>query len=153
MSANVFTIAAGAAFPETLARGEIARTGADDPLALADATIFLPTRRAARTLSDAFARVLGGAALLPQIRPLGDANDDEFAFDADDEDFELPPVIEPIRRRLLMATLVQRWDHAKHGGRGRLTFAQSVSLAHGLANFLDEIETQEVELKNLDALA
>src|SRR5271170_4964392 len=98
MAANVFTIAAGTNFAEMLARGVIARTG-DDAIALADATIFLPTRRAARTLSDAFARVLGGAALLPQIRPLGDADDDEFAFDPAGEDVTLPPAISPVRRR------------------------------------------------------
>ncbi len=153
MSANIFTIAAGTAFAETLARGVIARTGDGDPLLLADATIFLPTRRAARTLSEAFARVLGGAALLPQIRPLGDADDDEFAFDPTGEDMALPPSISPVRQRLLMATLVQRWDRAKHGGAARLTFAQAASLARGLGDFLDEVETQEADLSNLDALA
>lgn len=151
MPANVFTIAAGTAFAETLARGVIARTGEGDPLALADATIFLPTRRAARTLSEAFARVLGGAALLPQIRPLGDADDDEFAFDPTGEDIALAPAMEPVRQRLLMATLVQRWDRAQHGG--RLTFAQAASLARGLGDFLDEVETQEADLSNLDLLA
>jgi ATP-dependent helicase/nuclease subunit B len=153
MSANVFTIAAGTAFAETLARGVIERTGADDPLALADATIFLPTRRAARTLSETFARVLGGAALLPQIRPLGDADDDDFAFDPAGEDMALPPSIAPVRQRLLMATLVLRWDRAKHGDGARLTFAQAASLARGLGDFLDEVETQEADLSNLDALA
>ena len=71
----VFTIAASAPFAETLARGLIARTG-DDPLALSSAIIYLPTRRAARSFGDAFARVLGGAALLPQFRPLGDSEED-----------------------------------------------------------------------------
>ncbi|MGD0143448.1 MAG: double-strand break repair protein AddB [Rhizomicrobium sp.] len=152
MSTNVFTIAAGTAFAETLAHGVIARTGgAGDPLALADATIFLPTRRSARNLSEAFARVLGGAALLPQIRPLGDADDDEFAFDPAGEDMALAPSIAPVRQRLLMATLVQRWDRAKHGG--RLTFAQAASLARGLGDFFDEVETQEADLSHLDALA
>jgi ATP-dependent helicase/nuclease subunit B len=151
MKTNVFTIAAGTAFAETLARGVIARTGADDPLALADATIFLPTRRAARTLSEAFGRVLGGAALLPQIRPLGDADDDEFAFDPASDGIALAPSIAPVRQRLLMATLVQRWDRATRGG--RLTFAQAASLARGLGDFLDEVETQEADLSDLDVLA
>ena len=62
----VFTIAPSAPFAETLARGLIARQGSD-PLALSSATIYLPTRRAARTFGEAFARVLGGAALLPQV--------------------------------------------------------------------------------------
>jgi len=153
MAANVFTITAGTAFAEMLARGVIARTGSGDPFALADATIFLPTRRAARTLSEAFARVLGGAALLPQIRPLGDADDDEFAFDPAGEELALPPSIAPIRQRLLMATLVQRWDRAQHGEAARLTFAQAASLARGLGDFLDEVETQEADLSNLGALA
>ena len=151
MQTNVFTIAAGTAFAETLARGVIARTGTDDPLALANATIFLPTRRAARTLSEAFARALGGAALLPQLRPLGDADDDEFAFDPGGENIAFAPSMAPVRQRLLMATLVQRWDRAKHGG--RLTFAQAASLARGLGDFLDEAETQEADLFNLGLLA
>ena len=67
---NVFTIPASVPFAETLAEGVIARYGSS-PLSLADITIFLPTRRAARTFGDAFARVLGGATLLPQFRPLG----------------------------------------------------------------------------------
>jgi ATP-dependent helicase/nuclease subunit B len=151
MPGNVFTIAAGTPFAEALALGVISRTGADDPLALADATIFLPTRRAARTLSEAFARVLGGAALLPQIRPLGDADEDEFAFDTAGENIDLAPAMELVRQRLLMATLVQRWDRATHGG--HLTFAQAASLARGLGDFLDEVETQEADLFNLNLLA
>ena len=52
-----------------------------------------------------------------------------------------------------MATLVQRWDRARHGGEARLTFAQAASLARGLGDFLDEVETQEADLSNLDSLA
>src|SRR6478609_9252974 len=78
----VFTIAPSAPFAESLAQGLIARLGGD-ALALSSATIYLPTRRAARTFGDAFARVLGGAALLPQFRPLGDSEEDELLL-ADD---------------------------------------------------------------------
>jgi len=77
----VFTIAASAPFAETLARGLIARAGTS-PLALSSAVIYLPTRRAARSFGDAFAKVMGGAALLPQFRPLGDSEEDELLFDA-----------------------------------------------------------------------
>jgi len=60
---KLVTIAASLPFAETLARGLIARLGAGrDPLALSRATIYLPTRRAARNFADSFARVLGGAA-------------------------------------------------------------------------------------------
>jgi len=150
MPAKILTIAAGAPFAETLARGLIARLGSD-PLALAQATVYLPTRRAGRTLSETFARVLGGAALLPNIRPLGDVDEDEFLFDPSSEDVTLPPVIAPVRRRLLLATLVQRWDRAQRGG--TFGFAQASALARALARFLDEAQTQNADLAKLDELA
>ena len=75
---SVFTIAASAPFAETLARGLIARAD-KDALTLSAAVIYLPTRRAARSFGDAFAKVMGGSALLPQFRPLGDSDEDESA--------------------------------------------------------------------------
>src|SRR5690242_17453178 len=102
---NVFSIPASAPFAETLAAGVIARYGRD-PLTLADITIYLPTRRAARTFGDAFARVLGGSALLPEFRPFGDVDEEEFFLDGVSEEFELAPAISPLRRRLLLATMV-----------------------------------------------
>jgi ATP-dependent helicase/nuclease subunit B len=149
---NVFTIAAGEPFAETLARGLIENLG-DDPLALADATIFLPTRRAVRTLGETFARLLGGAALLPQLRPLGDLDEDGMFFDPSMEDLALPPAIAPIRRRLLLAHLVRRWTRARRGGAEEMSFAQALLLARALGHFLDEVETQGADLSKLEALA
>ena len=152
MPATVFTIPAGAPFAETLARGLKARLKADtDPFALSRATVFLPTRRAMRTLADAFARVLGGAVLLPEIRALGDVDEDEFLFDAALPDLDLPPEIADLRRRLLLATLIERWDQRQRDG--KLSFAQAAALARALASFLDEVETQGADLARLDALA
>lgn len=152
MSANIYTIAAGTAFADALARGVIERT-ARDPLVLADVTIFVPTRRAIRTLGESFSRQMGGAALLPQIRALGDVDDDEMFFDPAFDEFSLPAAIDPVRRRLLLANLVQRWDHAAHDGRSTFGFAQAASLARGLAQFIDEAETQGADLARLETLA
>lgn len=149
MAPKIFTIAAGIPFAETLARGVIAAHGAE-PLALADVTIFLPTRRAVRTLGETFARLLGGAALLPQLRPLGDIGEDDAFFDAAGEDLALPPALSPVRRRLLLATLVRRWDDARGG---QFTFAQAASLARALEGFLDEAQRQDADLAQLEALA
>lgn len=140
--ANVFTIAASTPFAETLARGLTSRLG-PAPLALSDATIYLPTRRAARTFGDAFARVLGGAALLPQFRALGDVDEDEFLFDAGSQDLELKPAIAPIRRKLLLAMAVRHW----RGGNMRLS--QASALASSLAAVMDELETQNASLDDL----
>ena len=143
--ANVFTIPAGAPFAETLARGLIRRFG-DAPFALSDTTIYLPTRRAARTFGDAFARVLGGAALLPQFKALGDVDDDEFLFDAGAQELELKPAIDPVRRKLLLAMAVRRWRG------GETSFAQACALAASLAAVMDELETQNAALDGLSGV-
>ena len=52
-----------------------------DPLALAGATVYLPTRRACRLARDIFLDVTGQeAAILPRIVALGDVDEDEIAF-------------------------------------------------------------------------
>lgn len=148
--AKIFTIAAGAPFADTLVRGILARIDTRDPLALSRATIYLPTRRGARALSEAFARAMGGAALLPEIHALGELDEDEFLLDPSAETLDLTPAIAPVRERLLLAALVQRWSSARGGD---LTFAQAASLARGLAGFFNEVETQRADLSKLEALA
>ena len=147
---SVFTIAASAPFAETLARGLLARAGGD-PLALASATIYLPTRRAARGFGEAFAKVMGGAVLLPQFKPLGDSEEDDLLFDAASEGLDLAPAIAPLRRQLLLARLIREWD-AK-GRDGTLSFAQAAALADSLAKVMDEVETQGADLGQLASLA
>lgn len=143
---GVFTIAASAPFARHLAQGLIARVGGD-PLALAAATIYLPTRRAARGFGEAFAAELGGAALLPQFKALGDSDEDDLLFDTASDDVELPPAIAPIRRRLLLAHLIRRWD--RRAGEAALSFAQAAALAQSLAGVMDEVETQGCDLSRL----
>jgi ATP-dependent helicase/nuclease subunit B len=152
MAVRLYTIPAGVSFAGTLARGLLARFGgAADPLALASATIFLPTRRAARVLGDTFARLLDGAALLPQIRALGDDEDEEFFFDPATDGIDLPPAIDPVRRRLLLAALVTKWSEQQRGIAPGL--AQAAAMAAPLARFLDEVETHNADLDRLYALA
>ncbi len=146
MAAHVFTIPASAPFADTLARGLIERVGSG-PLDLASVTIFLPTQRAARTFGDAFSRQLGGAALLPESKALGDVDEDEFQFDA--EALELTPAIRPMRRTLLLGAMITRWHIATHGPIGT---ADSLALAEGLASVMDEMETQGCDLDQLDGL-
>ena len=150
MNPKVFTIPAGVAFAETLARGLLAQEAGTDPLALSRATIFLPTRRSVRTMGEVFARVAGGAALLPDMRPLGDVEEDELLFDPQG-DIDLPPAINPVRRRLLLAAMIRRWDKAAR--KSAMSFAQSAALARGLAGFLDEAVTQGADLSHMKDLA
>ncbi len=148
--ANILTIPASAPFADAFVRGLLARYDTADPMALSRVTIYLPTRRGARALAESFAREMGGAALLPDIHALGELDEDEFLLDPSAEALDLPPAIAPIRERLLLATLVQRWDRARGGA---LTFAQAASLARGLASFFNEVETQTCDLSKLEDLA
>eukprot|EP01036_Dinobryon_divergens_P060319 gene60319-80438_t len=51
-----------------------------DALALASATIFLPTRRSIRAIREVFLDALGGnAAILPRLLALGEVDDEEAA--------------------------------------------------------------------------
>src|SRR5215467_13789665 len=52
-----------------------------NPAALAEATLYLPTRRAVRVAREVFLDELkSDAAILPRIVPLGDIDEDELAF-------------------------------------------------------------------------
>ena len=150
--ANVFTIGSGAPFAQALADELIRQLDAkSDPLALSRATIYVPTRRAVRSLGEIFARSVGGAALLPDIRPLGDVDEDDLLFDAASEDIQLLPAISTVRRRLLLAALISRWQRAKSGD--AISFAQASRLAKSLGGFLDEVQTQGADLSGLGDLA
>src|SRR5690242_4577018 len=85
MTPRVFTIPPSAPFLPTLigalTSGKLGFAAVRDPLALAQVTLFLPTRRTCRLARDAFLEVLpGDAAILPRIVPIGDIDEDEIAF-------------------------------------------------------------------------
>src|SRR5262245_40936606 len=80
---NLYTIPPSAPFLTTLARAILASDlpvpGGlkPDPLTLPFTTIYLPTRRAARALREAFlAEAKADALLLPRIRALGDPDEE-----------------------------------------------------------------------------
>src|SRR3954453_18477324 len=116
---RVFTIPASAPFVPTLIRALIDGTlvpgfpAGRDPLALAGATLYLPTRRACRLARDVFLDVTnGGAAILPRIVPIGDVDEDEIVFaqaaagaTAADA-LELSPALGGLERRMLLTRLV-----------------------------------------------
>src|SRR4051795_11656887 len=82
MGPNVYTIAPDRPFLDTLARGLVALAGGD-PLLLPRMIVLLPTRRAARSLREAFLRLTAegedpAPLLLPRLRPIGDLDDDEI---------------------------------------------------------------------------
>lgn len=167
--ARVLTIPSGVRFLPTLAEsllsGKIVpgfELGAD-PLKLADAIIYVPTRRAARALRSAFVDCAGGRpAILPVIRALGEVDDEEAAFDeAHADDLDLPPPIAPIERLLLLAPLVRAWKSRLPAHVAALfseevvvpaSSADAIWLARDLSALMDEIETEGSDWSKLSDL-
>ena len=153
---RLFTIGADRPFLSTLAAGLIA-SASEDPLGLARITVLLPTRRAARSLRDAFLRLTGeggdpGAPLLlPRMRAIGALDVDELDFIAGDETLATPPAVPELRRRLLLTRLVLDWNNEQ--GVGDLLPSQAASLASALARLLDTAASEGASFTQLAKLA
>src|SRR5215468_2109253 len=160
VASRVFSIPASAPFLPTLIgalrEGRLVDGFVPGPLDFADATIFLPTRRACRLARDAFLQVLGvGAALLPRIVPVGDIDEDELIFadmatgDVAFDALALPPALGGLERRFLLARLVLKWAEriAPPVGEAPLVVhypAAALALADDLAKLMDDMTTREV---------
>jgi ATP-dependent helicase/nuclease subunit B len=168
MTARVFTIPPSAPFLPTLIGalrdGRLVGGFGTGPFAFADATIFLPTRRACRLARETFLEVLGvDAALLPRMVPIGDIDEDELVF-ADMATggiaraaLDLPPALGGLERRFLLARLVLRWAEriAPVAGESPLVVrhpAAALGLADDLARLMDDMTTREVPWRQLDGL-
>ena len=150
-----FNIAPGRPFLADLARALRKAAPADDPAALAGITVYLPTRRAVRALTQAFVDTAAEAraSLLPQIRALGDIDEDELlVFDAGAaDDPDLPPAISSSERRLALARLVAEKDKAFFDG--QRDWAGAVAAADELGKLLDSLYTEEVPSERFETLA
>ena len=154
MPPAIFSIPAEQPFLDTLVAGLMRRAG-KAPLALAGMTVLLPTRRAARSLREAFLRAGNGAAmLLPRMLPVGDLDPEELALLPDEAEgagqgFDLPPAVPELRRRLLLTQLVRKYSEANGDA---IALGQAAPLARELARFLDEAHAEGCDLAKLDEL-
>ena len=155
LSPQVYNIPAELPFVDTLASG-LFRRAAESSFALADFTILLPTRRAIRSLRDAFLRQSGGAPmLLPRMLPLGDLDEEEiFISDWGDArtiftgeiGVDIPDAISSAHRQLMLAKHILTVE-GKHIG-----VEQAVRLAGELGRLLDQVQTEQLEFKYLNSL-
>src|SRR3954470_19241292 len=131
-----------------------------NPLNLARATLYLPTRRAGRLAREIFLDELKtDAAILPRIVALGDIDEDELAFAEGAEQFsgvtplDVPPRLGELERRLTLAHLVGAW--AKSPVSAPLVVggpASTLALAGDLARLMDDMVTRKVEWSTFDGL-
>lgn len=144
----IYTIPPEQPFVDALAAGLAAEAGSAAH-ALARFTVFLPTRRACRSLREAFLRRSGGRPLLlPRLLPLGELDEDELAFLSGEEDpaaggFRVPPALPGLRRQLLLTRLVLALE-----GR-RISPDQAARLAAELARLLDLVRTERLDFARL----
>jgi ATP-dependent helicase/nuclease subunit B len=180
---RVFAIAPGAPFLKTFAaallegrviEGYSASLG---PLALAEATIYVPTRRAAYALAHEFFRAIGRpSVLLPRILPLGALEETETSLHFEEAGLDgtyepgLPEAVGEIARRMRLAGLILTWARAlSHAivlvdARGKYecdshesflvatTAADAWHLSGELANLIDELIIEDVAWERLDPL-
>src|ERR1700680_5002554 len=163
---RVFSVPASAPFLRTviaalvdgrLVNGFEARA---HPENLAQATLYLPTRRAGRMVREIFLDELGTeAVLLPRIVALGDIDEDELAFAEEPEPFggaaplDIPPPLGELDRRLTLAKLVAAW--AKSPVSAPLVVggpASTLALAGDLARLMDDMVTRGVGWDALNGL-
>jgi len=173
---RLFTIPAAAPILPTLARALldgrlIPGFPGPDPLALAQATIYLPTQRAARAFGEALVAASGRASLaLPRIVPLGAFAAEEGEF-AEIEAFDDPPAVGDLQRRMTLARLVAAWGKQlkgairRVGADGRLemddsepplvaaTPAEALRLAGDLAALIDDMRIEGIGFARLASLA
>lgn len=148
---KVYTIPAALPFARTLAAGLLARADGA-PEKLSEMLILLPSRRAARSLREAFLDLSEGRALLlPRMKPLGDVDAEELALgwpDLEDipDALDIPPALPPLRRRILLArAILQRGDQAG-------SWEQALALADALGRFLDHMLIEERPFEDLAGL-
>ncbi|HEY6920434.1 MAG TPA: double-strand break repair protein AddB, partial [Methyloceanibacter sp.] len=169
---GLYTIPPSAPFLTTLAKailgGELPLPGGakPEPLALPLTTIYLPTRRAARALREAFlAEASSEALLLPRIRALGDPEEEAAiifgAGDGAEDDGAIgAPTIGALPRRLaLMRLVLALGRHLQQEAMAEssveesailsVTPGQASYLAADLARLMDEVEREEMDLSEL----
>ena len=140
---TVFSIPVQRAFADALAAGLIARY-ADGALGLAQGLIILPSNRARSAVQAAFVRAGGAGLLMPRLAVIGDADLDEsvaLALDPIDESDAIPPAIDALKRRLMLAALIENHNPA---GEAPITGAAAFQLAEGLGRVVDQLHYEEV---------
>ena len=158
---HVFTIPPTQVFVDALA-ARLLRDHNADPLELSRVVVLLPTRRACRSLREAFLRASGGKAMiLPVIQPIGDVDEDELHLGPQTvaegpaglgaQMLDLPEAIPALRRELMLVQLILKSDAVRAGrdDTPSLDAAQAAHLARDLAALIDQVQTERLDFRKL----
>ena len=149
---QVYSIAAHRGFADALVAGLVPRYS-ETGLGLARLTLLLPSRRAARTISEAFIRLMGpggegstGGMLMPRMVVVGDLDLDEALGTLLDPlgASDIPPAIDPTRRLLELTGLLQE-ELAEKAPKGPALFR----LAREFGQTMDRLLVENVAPQDL----
>ena len=150
MNAKIYNIPLSCSFLDVIA-AHFLDVYKNNPLALADVLFLLPNRRACQSLADAFVRLQGlKPTLLPQMRPLSEADEDELlmtGFDCVEEFKNLLPAMSVTERQMLFTKIIM----AKPSDYGleKIPAGQAAALAGELASLIDMVYQQQLSFDNL----
>lgn len=127
---QLYSIAAHRGFADALVAGLIPRYS-EPRFGLARLTLLLPSRRAVRTVTEAFVRASGGGLLLPRMAVVGDLDLDETLgplLDPIGAEADVPSAADPTRRWLRLAELLrQDPDYAEAPTPALLRLARNIA--------------------------
>ena len=148
---KVYSIAAHRGFADALVAGLVPRYR-DPDLGLARLTLLVPSTRARRTITEAFIRHFGaseaasgsGGLLMPRMAVVGDLDLDEALGPLLDPlgALEIPRVIDPMRRWLALARLIELQERGE--GRAVPRGATLLRLARETAATMDRLLGEEI---------
>ena len=142
MTDNLFTIPSDRVFVDELATYLWKKTE-NNPSALAEYNIILPTNRSIRALKEAFIVLSKGkAALLPRMMTVNSFADDLYPYDFDDNDLK---VIPDFSRLFLLSKLIMKTDNG-------MSFSKSLGLSSSLLNVLDDFTDYGIGYNDLARL-
>lgn len=167
---TVYSIPIGAPFLPTLVDaflgGDFGAIDPGDPLSMTDATVLLPTRRAARAFRQLLLeRSTSRSVLMPSIRPIGDIDEDEHLLVPPSEDggdpLSLPLAITGLERRLALSGLVLAWGDSVRLAENDAdeqaiipsSAADAFKLSGDLSRLIDDMETAGIGWETLRTLA
>ncbi|MHA7818100.1 MAG: PD-(D/E)XK nuclease family protein [Erythrobacter sp.] len=143
---RVYSIAAHRGFADALVAGIVPRYS-EEGLGLARLTLLVASSRAARTFSEAFIRWCGengvDGLLMPRMVTVGDLDLDESLGALLDPlgASDIPPAVEPTRRVLELARLVE--DERRDLGKPPLPGAARLRLARETGRTMDRLLVEE----------
>lgn len=139
---RIFTIPPATSFLQSLA-DTLSKTMdlENNPSAMAHTVIFCPNKRSSRAIAEAFhilaTEKYGHKALIaPEIRVLGDLEDDHTIAPIGVSELELGPPLSSAKRRGALAKLVQFWSSKAYGE--PLPPRSAIAAADQLGSLLDQ---------------